>query len=304
MKQFTKNAWVELDLADHVALKGCISYSGLKSLERSVAHYLARDRREIKPAQKAIMDFGSAIDCALFTPSMFPRLVVTCPPDYLASNGAMSTKKAKEWRAAQDSKALILKDHDYRRIQAMVDVLKRKRSVMKLLEKGFAQKSGIFKLPDICGDNVWAKIRPDWICGAYEDGPMVVDYKSTEDASFEAFQRLVFNMRYHWQAALYCMGATAINGVTHKRFAWIVQERSEPFECAVYEADQDMLSIARKQMLPLLKLWGRLQNGQEEWTRGYPDVMQKLALPYWAEKKVEGDLERLEMLESLEKGGA
>lgn len=296
---FDKNKWVELDLVDHIALKGCISYSGLKHLARSTAHYLARNKQEISPQKRAVMDFGSAVDCALFTPQDFSRLVVTCPTEYLASNGAMSTKKAREWRAAQDDKALILKRSDFDRIEKIVGVLKSKRSVMKLLRRGYAQKSGLFKLPEICGDNVWAKIRPDWISASFGANNLtVVDYKTTEDASFEAFQRLIYNLKYHWQGAMYTLGATAITGVEHKNFAWIVQERKEPYEVAVYQADADMLSLARKEMLPLLQKWGRLQSGQGDWDEGYPDVIQKISLPYWAEKKVEADLERQHQLEN------
>jgi hypothetical protein len=294
--------WVELDLQDHVALKDCISYSGLKYLARSVQHYVNRDDREVTYAQRAVMDFGSAIDVAIFTPQDFDRLVVSCPEEFLAKNGAMSTKAAKDWRANQDKKAIILKAPDIERVKAMVSVIRSRRAAMKVLSKGFAQKSGVFKLPAVCGDNVWAKIRPDWISQAFER-PTVVDYKSTEDASFEKFQQLIYNMKYHWQAALYCMGASAINGVTHKDFIWIVQERKPPFEVAVYRADEDMLNVARKEMLPLLKRWGRLQDGTESWSQGYPDAIQPMALPYWAEKKVEALLERQELVESLVEGG-
>lgn len=295
---FTRNQWVELDLVDHIDLKGCISYSGLKYLARSVQHYLMRDKRPVTAQQRKVMDFGSAIDCALFTPDDFDRLVVSCPQEYLASNGAMSTKVAKQWRADQDAKALILKADDREKVKAMVAKLRSRRAVMEILSNGYAQKSGIFKLPDVCGDNVWAKIRPDWIMPDSPHGPTVVDYKSTADASFEAFQMLVWNMKYHWQGAMYCMGASAINRVTHKNFIWIVQEREEPFEVAVYRADAEMLATARKEMLPLLKRWGRLQSGLESWEAGYPDTIQPMALPYWADAKVDANLERQELTEA------
>lgn len=299
---FTKNQWVELSLAQHIDLKQCISYSGLKYLERSPQHYLNRNKKEPTAQARKNMDFGSAIDHAIFTPADFDRLVVTCPEDYLASNGAMSTKLAKQWKAEQDKEALILKAEEKQKVRDMVKVLTGRRSVMKILRKGYAQKSGVFKLPDVVGDNVWAKIRPDWISAAFgQDELAVVDYKSTEDASFNTFQMQIYNMRYHWQAALYCMGATAITGVVHKNFYWIVQERNAPFEVAVYKADSDMLSLARRQMFPLLKLWGQLQAGSADWKRGYPDIIQPMPLPYWASAKVEKELERQELVDQLER---
>lgn len=302
---FDKNKWVELSLADHINLKQCISYSGLKYLERSVRHYVNRDKKPRSAAAQKAMDIGSAIDHAIFTPAEFDRLVVVCPQEYLASNGAMSTKLAKQWKAEQAKEALILKEEDKQKVRDMVKVLRSRKSVMDILRKGYSQKSGVFKLPDVVGDNVWAKIRPDWISAAFgQDELAVVDYKSTEDASFNTFQMQIYNMRYHWQAALYCMGATAITGVVHKNFYWIVQERSAPFECAVYKADAEMLSLARRQMFPLLKLWGKLQAGDVSWDRGYPDIVQPMSLPYWASAKVEKELERLDQVDQLESGAS
>jgi hypothetical protein len=69
---------------------------------------------------------GTATHTALLEPHRFDRIVVTFPPELLASNGAVSTKAAKDFRAEHEAAGrVVMKEADAAKVRAMADSVRR-----------------------------------------------------------------------------------------------------------------------------------------------------------------------------------
>lgn len=113
------------------------------------------------------------------------------------------------------------------------------------------------------------KCRPDWW-----SGDLVVDLKTTQDASPKAFAKSVANFGYHRQQAHY------VKGTKCARFIFIVVEKTYPFQTAVYELDTEASAIGEDQRRRAMNRIATCKQ-RDEWP-GYGDNVQTLSLPSWA----------------------
>lgn len=117
--------------------------------------------------------------------------------------------------------------------------------------------------------------RPDII---RTDG-MLIDPKTCQDASPEAFTRAAFNYGYHRQAAFYMAGLEAITGEKPRAFVFVAQESEPPFLTAVYVASPQMIELGRKELAEDLDRFAHCLHNNT-WP-GLPDKPQELTLPTW-----------------------
>lgn len=123
---------------------------------------------------------------------------------------------------------------EYAALEAMHEVFTASSKVKELMGKGRAEVS-IFWTDPVTG--VRLRARPDWLP---DRGGMILDYKTSRDASPEKFARAVFDLSYHVQAALYLRAARAA-GWDKTRFVFIVQEKEPPYSLAFYELSEEWL---------------------------------------------------------------
>jgi hypothetical protein len=111
---------------------------------------------------------------------------------------------------------------NYDNMQGMVAALHRHPISKKLMQFKDREITGIFQ--DF-GTDLWCKIRPDLID---HEQKIIVDLKSTVDASYDKFNRDIFKFGYHVSAAWYKYGAEQITG---NRYAFIIAavEKSPPY---------------------------------------------------------------------------
>lgn len=134
---------------------------------------------------------------------------------------------------------------------------------------------------------VLCRFRPDW----WRSDGVLVDVKTTEDASPEAFSRSVLQYRYHVQAAWYLEGAArSIDQMPIGQslppgvqvptvFLFVAVEKKPPHAVAVYMLDDDALRLGRDAMRIDLEVYSRcLQSNQ--WP-AYGDRLLPLSLPEW-----------------------
>ena len=84
---------------------------------------------------------------------------------------------------------------------------------------------------------------------------LIVDLKSTEDASAAGFSRSCANYRYHVQAAYYLDIANAVMDRRFTAFVFIAVEKSPPYQVAVYHADYEMIMAGRMEYRRLVDLY-------------------------------------------------
>ncbi len=108
---------------------------------------------------------------------------------------------------------------------------------------------------------------------------MVVDVKTTSDASEAAFRKSVANYRYHVQDALYRAAFSAL-GEPVTYFLLVVVEKEPPYAIATYVLDSDAIQRGHTHATrDMQKLAQAVSTGEFP---GYPVGVQMLDLPPWA----------------------
>ena len=111
---------------------------------------------------------------------------------------------------------------------------------------------------------------------------MIVDYKTTTDASPSAFSRSCVNYGYDFQAGMYCEGVEKCLDIK-PRFVFIAQEKDPPFAVNVLEADEEMIQHGKDIFRELLGIYHECKT-TDNWYGylGPKPVISRLSLPAWA----------------------
>ena len=127
------------------------------------------------------------------------------------------------------------------------------------------------------------KARPDFIL---DDLRLIIDLKTTADASPKGFQRSVANYRYYVQASHYLDVVEGATGTRPQAFLFAAVEKSRPFNTAVYMADQAMIDLGKqhaREDLDNIKKWM-----VEDHFPGYSEQVEEVSLPKWMLPKEDG----------------
>lgn len=208
--------------------------------------------------------------------------MAACPDDLLAANGAMTTKAAKEWMAAQRANGIVpLKPADYRMVLDMAEALVHNDAVAELLadpEKR-PEVSAFAPIPD--GGGLWLRGRFDLLGGRLHD------YKTTRSADPEAFRKSAWSYGYHIQDVAYRLLAEVALGEDPGPMWFIVQEKTPPYLCSLIQLDDKFEQLAREQLRLALDTYARceLEHGDPRgpgfWP-GYPAGLNTISPPPFA----------------------
>lgn len=252
-----------------------ISKSGLDVLARSPLHFWAKyldpDRERNEPT--AAMKLGTAIHTAVLEPGEFGRRY------HVAPEVDRRTKDGKaEWQLALDKAeaagAELIPMDDAQICMRIAEQVRSHPTARQVFGHGEAELSCYWTDSET---GVLCKCRPDWLAL-----PLVVDLKSTDDASPEGFMRSAWNYRYWVQAAWYVDGIEQATGQRVDAFVFGAFEKSAPYACKFYFADQPMLEMGRAEYRRLLRIYADCL-AADRWP-GYPTDVSALGVPAWATK--------------------
>lgn len=258
------------------------SNSGMKEFSRSPAHFhqWLKTERKSTPAKK----IGSVLHISYLEPALFYEKVFILPE--LAPDGKRwnrrKTDHKEAWQAieANNLDKYLITEQEHGIIKAMIYALDQNETCKKLFKEGHPEITGLFLDPDF---EFQCKIRLDFI----NLSSIILDVKTTDDASEAAFQRQAIRYKYHWQAWFYLRGMTTITGRPHKRFINVAvekpQDQSKKSFVACYEMHPDILKVAEKECLPLLAKYAECSQ-KNQWP-GYDDEIKWLAPPRWLKKE-------------------
>lgn len=120
------------------------------------------------------------------------------------------------------------------------------------------------------------RARPDFFDVARNT---IVHYKTTgENISPHGFSRYAYNQSWHIIHAHYAAAGLALTG-KEPRQLFAVQETSEPYLCAVYELDAEMIAGGVMMWNRAVDIWARCTK-KNEWP-GYPIATMTLTAPNW-----------------------
>lgn len=197
---------------------------------------------------------------------------------WLNANG----KPVKLWsdvKAAWDAvntDRQILNQQQWDAVHMAANAIKNHPAASKLIGAGKAEQSVYWNDP-VTGE--LCRCRPDW----WRDDNIVVDLKTTENASKEGFAKSIANFRYDVQAAFYLDGIEKATGKRPRGFVFVAIEKKPPFAVGVYVLDAETLDVARAVYQKDLESYAACQK-TGEWP-GYGDKIQTINMPGWHANK-------------------
>lgn len=244
-----------------------MSSSGAKKINRSPAHYLLMRQQVSTPTDAMI--FGTACHEGVLEPLTFNERVIVKPKYDMRK----TTDKAAavEFAEAHAGK-ILLTQADMDRCRWAIDAVYLHPAAVSLLD-GSRREVSAFWIDQQYGCP--AKARFD----ALNHGG-IIDLKTCQDASPEAFARQAASLQYHVQAAAYNSGHEHTLNASMEFFAFIVVESEPPHAVAAYELPGNAVQAgARLWNEALTRYAHALKHGI--WA-GYPDFIQRLDFPRWA----------------------
>lgn len=220
-----------------------IGRSGLMLYKRSPLHFRHKyiDKKQDDNKSHHIT-LGAAIHTAILEPDLFDERF------YLAGEKPdRRTKQGKQlWNQidlVSEKKQIIYQD-DATKITDILTSISKNKIAKSLIVGGKYEKTIFWKNPEY---GILCKCRPDIF---HEN--MIIDLKTTSDASPGAFRISVNTYGYHIQAAMIQEAVYIATNKLINDFIYIVVETTAPYATAVYTLSQDYLEKGKSEFLTLL----------------------------------------------------
>lgn len=236
---FTPGFYQDIAFRDYLA-DPAINNSGLKIFSQSPAKFAYWQDND-KPGTSTQIE-GSALHCLILQPELFEAYFGKTEAPRKGSAGR------DKWDA-QNPTAIPLTPGQWNNVRGMASAFPGDCTIAReLLEKeaGTPELSVFFDDP---GTSLRCKIRPDFL----GDDNVIIDLKSTKNASPTGFLGEIMRWGYHYQAAFYVRGVNAAfrdSGVKRQVRAFIIVavENFAPHEVATYMIPSDMIRDAQQQI--------------------------------------------------------
>lgn len=241
--------------------------SSLKQILRSIHHFEQNAEDPDEPNSR--MQFGTAFHLAALEPRTLHPSIAIMPT--FTGNGMRARKE--EWLIENKDKIHLTEDQ-MENIKGMLKSLLGHKTASTLLVGGEAETS-IFWTDPTTG--VQCKCRPDYW---RPKDRLIIDIKTTTNASSAAFQKVSSNLHYHLSAAHYLSGASIAEQNEHDLFWILAVETDQPYGVQVFEFDAATIEKGKElQQRALLKLKNWMDGIG---THGYSDEIVPLGLPPWS----------------------
>ena len=254
--------------AEYHGRKTHLSSTNVRTHKKNKKQFKYSLTHDLVKQTKAMAD-GTAVHAFFLERDKFDSDFVIKPADM-----RLNTKAGKEWALEHQSKIIIdseLGNNLYEMEKSFMD------SPARLIYDKQGQSELSYFWDDL--GLVKGKCRPDWISN---DGNIVVDIKTTTDASPKGFQKSIANWGYHLQLGWYIRGLQKL-GLPAKEFIFIAIEKTPPFSVGVYRANKDMITYANDEINNLVyDIDESLKS--DDFPDYTPEIMD-LGLPNWMNPK-------------------
>ena len=243
-----------------------VNKSTLWELRKSPAHYqyILTHQREDTPSLR----LGRAIHASILTPTAYRKQWAIIPDGI-----DRRTKAGKEEYAIfldQNAEKELLTAEEAETVRKITKAVKKNKTVSELLKKTKREKS-LFWTNE---DGILCKCRVD----AMKDG-IIIDLKTTTDASTDSFAREALKYGYDVQTAHYIDGYQTTQGGKTPKWYFIAVEKTEPFAINIIRAGLDFIDHGIVRRNQLLKTLSECREKQF-----FPDYGENdLIMPKWAE---------------------
>lgn len=253
-----------------------LSHSEAKLMRQKTPYHLhmVREHGPVKsrrPAPQLVL--GSATHCLVLEPSTFEQRY--CHDLDENRNSRVYREFAQE---CANAGLTPLSDDDRERVFGMRDALHANPQIADALSGIQPEVSAWFIDP---ASGVLCKMRADGVRPTrHGKGALLIDLKTTSDASPDAFSRSIHQYGYHTQCDWYVNGFALAANLQCDGMLFIVVESEFPFACKAYTLDEPALAQAAR-------LNARVRATYAECMRtgiwpGYGDDVSDIGLPRWA----------------------
>lgn len=221
-----------------------ISRSGIMEFKKSPLHYWHKyvNPEKIVAESTDAMAFGNALHTYILEPQTFQERYHV----WQKVNGRKPASNTKGWEeivTAASGKSLIC-DDDLKPITDMHRAINNHSTARSMLEGGLNEKSLYWVDKDT---GILCKVRPDvW------HPNLVIDLKTSGDASFRAFQRDSYAYGYYIQCAMIAEAIYALQGINMMNFVFVVVEKTQPYATVVYRLDENAINKGREEFKKIL----------------------------------------------------
>lgn len=259
--------------AQYHALPSLSSTGLVKMLQAPAKYKHYRDNPE--PAKKEY-DLGTAVHSKVLGVGA-PLTVI--PKEYLAINGAASTKDARAFiEGARAAGKIPVKQGDADEVNAMVEAVLAHPLARSLFEQSGTAEASVFATDPETGVDI--RCRFDYLPDFTVDDPWCVDLKtSAGDASKDAFERTSAkpDLRYDIRSEFYLHTYATATGEFTARMKFVVVEKTAPYLVGVHHFSTDWADHARKKMREAIGLYAACLTA-DQWP-GYPLNEDALQMP-------------------------
>jgi len=260
-----------------------ISKSHLDQVARSPLHYWARylDPNRVPTEPTPAMAIGTAVHTHVLELDQWDARYAIAPESI-----DRRTKMGKaEWEVFTTAATgrTVLSRADAELVMRMGHAVYSHPAAAMLL--GLPGKAETTHMWTDVATGLQCKCRPDWLT---DDGSLIIDLKTTEDASPAGFRKSIANWRYHVQAAWYLNGVEQATGTRPDQFIFICVEKKAPYACAVYAADAEMIQIGNEAAARDLDVLATCK-AAGAWP-GYSDQIETINLPSWMRPRPDGSM--------------
>lgn len=263
---------MNLSFADYCAMPG-MNNSKLGVLKRCPAKFkwmLDHERPDTDT-----LKIGRAIHTAVLEPHKF-NAEFLCLPDM-----DRRTTKGREMYAelvSQNPEKTILKPDDFNMALEVATSIRGNTHANYLLEGAHTEVTLDWTHEET---GIQCKARVD----AYnEEMGILIDIKTTQDASRSGFPRKLFSYGYHRQAAYY-LSAMQANGEAAKHFVFIAVEKEPPYAVGIYRLDDKTVQLSKQENDRLLRLYFECER-TDQWP-GYTQGVEDISIPDYATNDME-----------------
>lgn len=271
-----KKEVLDLSNSDYHAIKSHISASGVKQLLKNPYEFL--HPAEVDEKKQKAFDFGSLVHTLILEPEMFEKEYAV--EEFEGCELNKNTKAYKEAKAKfleENKGKTIISKADYEKAAKMTAntmIVPELRNLFEL--DGIAECSYFGEI-----DGVKTKCRPDYYI---EEMGIVVDVKTTNDASPDGFAKACADFGYHVQASFYLQTLQSI-GKKAERFLFVAIEKTEPYMVGLYELDAEALLLGEMRIKEAFRILEHIEDFDKPFYKDKFDeetVIKTISLPKWA----------------------
>ena len=248
-----------------------IRRSLLWEIRRSPAHL--KWRMDNPPEATPALIFGQALHAAVLTPEDYGRQFAVMPN---------ADRRTKAGREAWDAAAAVAQGRTQiafdwaEQIAGLVQAVRGNPMAARLLDG--PHETSYFWADTLTGEGCKCRTDAETVIG---DMHLIVDLKSCQDASTDAFMRDALNYGYDVQAAMYTDGYKAVTG-REATFVFIAVEKNPPYAVNILQADTLFMQHGQDRYRHLLGLYHECrQRNQWPGYTGFDGDIASLGLPAW-----------------------